>query len=154
MAELFTLGYEGIDQPRFLKVLKSREVTTLIDVRARPLSRKKGFSKNGLAESCENIGICYEHWSSFGCPKPILDQYRIDANWTSYTRKFKKHLPSVAESVEELASRVLTERLCLVCFEAAPAFCHRSFIAEAAAKVCDRIEIVHLTGQGLSVAVK
>jgi len=82
-----------------------------------------------------------------------LDQYRIDGDWASYTRKFKKHLPSASDSIEELASRALKERLCLVCFEADPAFCHRSFIAEAAAEVCDRIEIVHLTGQGLSARV-
>lgn len=154
MAELFTLGYEGIDQFRFLKVLISREITTVVDVRARPLSRKKGFSKNGLGASCEAIGIGYEHWAPFGCPKPILDQYRIDGDWPSYTRKFKKHLPSVSDSIEELASRVLKERLCLVCFEADPAYCHRSFIAAAAAELCNRIEIVHLTGRGLSVAVK
>ncbi len=154
MAELFTLGYEGTNQQRFLQALKSRDISTLIDVRARPLSRKPGFSKSSLAVGCVTVGIHYEHWSVFGCPKPIMDQYRSDGNWIAYVRKFSRHLPLISDAIEELASRALQEPICLVCFEQDPFFCHRSILADAAVKTCPRLEVVHLTSSGLSVAVR
>ncbi|MGF1679028.1 MAG: DUF488 family protein [Candidatus Methylacidiphilales bacterium] len=154
MAELFTLGYERTTQTCFLHALKSRDISTLIDVRSRPLSRKPGFSKTSLAKGCEGEGIRYEHESVFGCPIPILNQYRIDGNWSAYCIQFNKHLPSIIEAIEELASRALKEHLCLVCFEADPFFCHRSILANAAAEICPRLEIVHLTSSGQTVVAR
>ncbi len=151
MAELFTLGYEGISLPQFLKVLSSREVSVVIDVREMPLSRKPGFSKSALREGCENANIDYEHWCSLGCPKPIREAYKIDKNWAIYVRKFKRHLPGISEEIERLASRSLRERICLVCFEADPALCHRSLIAVAVKEACPQIDIVHINSKGLAV---
>jgi uncharacterized protein (DUF488 family) len=49
MTTLYTIGYEGTDIDRFVATLKAVGVQLLADVRALPLSRKRGFSKNGAA---------------------------------------------------------------------------------------------------------
>ena len=151
MAGIFTLGYEGISAQQFLRVLQARGIETLLDVREMPLSRKPGFSKQALAEGCERASISYEHWQVLGCPKKIRAAYKMDGDWESYTRRFKKHLPTISDSLEELAARVLSERICLVCFEADPAMCHRSYIAEALTEFAP-IDVMHLTTKGLTVA--
>lgn len=151
MAELFTLGYEGTNARQFLRVLQSRSIDTLVDVREMPLSRKPGFSKNALAQHCENAGITYEHRQVLGCPKDIRNAFKATGDWAAYTRRFKKHLPSISESLEDLAATALSRRICLVCFEADPAMCHRSYIAEAVAELAP-IEVVHLTTTGLTAA--
>ena len=151
MAEIFTLGYEGTTARQFMRVLQARSIMTLVDVREMPLSRKPGFSKNALAEACEASSINYEHWQALGCPREIRESYKADGDWDKYTRRFKKHLPAICEVLEELASRALTERVCLVCFEADPHMCHRSYIAEALTERCP-IQVVHLTTTGLTVA--
>ncbi len=152
MADLFTLGYEGTNIRQFLRVLEARRITTLVDVRDMPISRKPGFSKGSLAEGCENAGINYEHWPLLGCPKAIREDYRADGDWARYTRRYKLHLETLGETIEQLSARALKERLCLVCFEANPAFCHRSYVAEAAQELTSQtIEVIHLTATGLTV---
>ncbi len=151
MADLFTLGYEGTQAQQFLRVLTARKIDTLVDVRDMPISRKPGFSKQSLTAGCETVGINYEHWQILGCPKAIREDYRLDGDWAKYTRRYKKHLLTLADTLEDLSSRALKERLCLVCFEADPLFCHRSYIADAVSELMPRtIEIIHLTSSGLT----
>ena len=50
MSVVYTIGYEGVDIDCFVATLRTVGVTLLADVRAVAVSRKKGFSKNGLRE--------------------------------------------------------------------------------------------------------
>jgi uncharacterized protein (DUF488 family) len=59
MSVVYTIGYEGMDIDRFVATLRTIGVTLLADVRAVAVSRKKGFSKNGLRERLEAEGITY-----------------------------------------------------------------------------------------------
>jgi len=47
--ELFTVGYEGRTLPQFVRLLRDQGITRVIDVRERPVSRRKGFSAMPLA---------------------------------------------------------------------------------------------------------
>jgi len=151
MQTVFTLGYEGADSDQFIRVLKARGVTTLIDVRAKPISRKKGFSKSALAGACTSSGINYEHWIDLGCPEEIRTAYKASSDWAAYTRSFKRHLPSISSKVKELAEKAADETLCLVCFEADPTTCHRYYIAEEMEKI-STTKAAHLSIKGLVVA--
>ena len=44
--DLFTIGYEGLDQRQFIAHLVHNKISVVADVRHLPLSRKKGFSKS------------------------------------------------------------------------------------------------------------
>ena len=57
-----TIGYEGGTVAGFIRALKDAGVEMVLDIRAAPVSRKKGFSKNQLAahlaEAGSAIGTC------------------------------------------------------------------------------------------------
>lgn len=65
---IFTIGYEGATQDQFIATLQQAGVVQVIDVRAVPLSRKPGFSKNVLAAGLKAAGIAYVHLKALGTP--------------------------------------------------------------------------------------
>jgi len=125
-----TVGYEGLNSEEFFKLLHLNGVEVLIDVRELPLSRKPGFSKLALANRADAEGIRYEHIVSLGCPREIRHDYRGDLDWGRYTGRYLAYLDTQLQSIVDLAARVVYERCCLMCFEADPNFCHRSFVAD------------------------
>ena len=60
-----TIGYEGSTIGDFVAALRHASINVLIDVRELPLSRKKGFSKNQLAEDSGRVRyrICSFAWT-------------------------------------------------------------------------------------------
>ena len=54
--KIFTIGYEATTVPEFLAALQQAGVERVIDVRAIPLSRKPGFSKNALKAGLDEAG--------------------------------------------------------------------------------------------------
>jgi len=58
---IYTIGYEERTLEEFIEQLKLFNISTLVDIRENPFSRKKGFSKNALAQSLEENGIEYLH---------------------------------------------------------------------------------------------
>ena len=66
--ELFTVGYQGRTLPQFVKLLREQDITLLVDVRERPVSRKRGFSALPLSEALRKVGIGYESDRQLGNP--------------------------------------------------------------------------------------
>ena len=77
--EIFTIGYEGTTQPEVIGALKAAGVTLLADVRAVPLSRRPGFSKNVLANGLREAGIVYIGLKALGTPPEGREVIRSDA---------------------------------------------------------------------------
>jgi hypothetical protein len=90
--------------------------------------------------------MAYVHSPKMGCPKPIRERYKIDRDWAAYTRGFLAYLSSQGEGVAEVAAIATRTRSCLVCFEADFNFCHRTFVARAAAGLA-AMKVTHLTAQ-------
>ncbi|MBW8911102.1 MAG: DUF488 domain-containing protein [Sphingomonas sp.] len=65
---IFTIGYEGATQSELIERLKLAGVELLADVRAVPLSRRPGFSKNILAAGLREAGIDYLGLKALGTP--------------------------------------------------------------------------------------
>lgn len=143
---LYTFGYEGLTIDAFIARLKEAGVKTVIDVRELPLSRKKGFSKRSFAEALHNAGLAYAHMPALGCPKPIRDRYKHDADWSVYVRQFNTYLAGQDAAVLELAKIAKSTPACLVCYEADFNFCHRSLVARAVAQAGGQ-RVVHLTAK-------
>lgn len=130
MNQIYTIGYEGTDIERFVLTLKLVGVEQLVDVRAIPLSRKKGFSKNGLRDRVEAAGIRYVHLPALGDPK----DGRVAAKagrFDEFRRIYGKHLSeaSAQQGLKALANLIVEKTTCLMCFERDPAECHRSIVA-------------------------
>jgi uncharacterized protein (DUF488 family) len=146
MTNLYTFGYEGLAIDAFIARLTSAGVKTVVDVRANPLSRKRGFSKNAFSTALGAAGIAYHHVVAMGCPKPVRDRYREDGNWAAYTRGFASHLAKNGHALNEVAALARSAPSCLVCFEADFDRCHRTFVARGAAEF-GGFQIMHLTSQ-------
>lgn len=130
--QVFTIGYEGADVDRFLTTLKNAGVTTLADVRAVALSRKRGFSKSALRDALMSQDIGYQHFIRLGTPKEGRQAARAgDADLMQ--RIYCDEVLATDEakqSFEELASLAATRPICLLCFEREPAQCHRRILAQ------------------------
>jgi uncharacterized protein (DUF488 family) len=131
MIPLYTIGYEGTDISRFIDTLMHTGVKVLADVRAVPLSRKKGFSKRKLAEHLAASGIRYLHFKDLGDPKTGREAARA-GRFVEFRRIYGRHLKSAVatNAISELLLVVDAEPTCLMCFERDPSECHRSMVAE------------------------
>lgn len=144
---LHTIGYEGSSIDDFLAMLESAGINLLIDVRDVPISRKRGFSKNGLASSLALRRIEYLHLKGLGDPKPGRVAAR-EGRYKDFQRIFAAHLRTEIAQVDmirgiEAASNKMA---CLLCFERDHRYCHRCMVAEEMA--CrSGFKLVHLGAQ-------
>ncbi len=132
---LFTIGYEGQALDDVLGKLKANKIELVVDVRALPLSRKRGFSKNAFAKALDGVGIAYAHRVALGTPKPMRTRYKRDHDFGALKASFEKYLENQTYSLLELIELVKGKRACLLCFEADPNLCHRSLVVAAARKL-------------------
>ncbi len=141
---LFTAGYEGLVQAQLLDLLTAVRVTTLLDVRAVPNSRKPGFSKRILGSSVEALGITYLHLQALGTPMAGRQAARA-GRADEMAAIFNTHMATqpAQAALEEAIVLSVGSPTCLLCFERDPHFCHRRIVAEA---VCARtgLAIIHL----------
>lgn len=131
MKTIYTIGYEGTDIAKFIQTLKIVGVEVLADVRALPLSRKKGFSKNSLREHLEAAGIEYHSFQALGDPKPGREAARA-GKFDVFREIYTSHIetPEAVLRVSDLAKISFGKITCMLCFERDPKTCHRTIIAE------------------------
>jgi uncharacterized protein (DUF488 family) len=135
MHPIATIGYEGVNIDDFIRTLKSAKIDMVLDVRAVPLSRKPGFSKNKLATRLESEGIRYIGLKGLGTP--VEGRVAARAGRTNDMRAiFKKYLQTKDAKFElsEAAAIAKANRACLLCYEHDHAICHRDIICERIAK--------------------
>ena len=143
--QLFTIGYQHRDVADLVVTLQEERVTTLVDVRLTPLSRKPGFSASALRSALEGAGLRYEHWRALGNPPEIRDLFKA-GNVAEGRRLFRERLrngqSAAVDSLVELASH---ERVAILCLEADHRACHRDVIAdEASHRSGHRLLVTHL----------
>jgi uncharacterized protein (DUF488 family) len=129
--KIYTIGYEGVTLDAFVGALKSARVEVLLDVRAVPLSRKPGFSKNKLAARLAEDGIDYIGLKDLGTPAAGRDAARR-GHIKEMRSIFRRHMKTgAAESELEAAAQIARKRrACLLCFEHDPQCCHRMIVAD------------------------
>jgi uncharacterized protein (DUF488 family) len=140
-----TIGYEGATVDDFLVALTSDGIELLVDVRAVASSRRPGFAKTRLAANLAGAGIDYLHLRGLGTPSDGRAAARA-GQYDELRRIFREHLatPLAQADLRTLADIVDTgRRVCLLCYEADPAHCHRSMVAAALADMLP-VRIDHL----------
>jgi uncharacterized protein (DUF488 family) len=104
-------------------------VRLVVDVRLTPMSRKRGLSKHGLAQTLNEAGIDYLHLPQLGNPRDNRDAYpRGDPKALD---RYRALLRSEAATLDELDVRSRAQAIALLCVERDPARCHRMLVAEA-----------------------
>jgi uncharacterized protein (DUF488 family) len=130
---IFTIGYEGATQDEVIGALRQAGVERVIDVRAVPLSRKPGFSKNVLAAGLTEAGILYVHLKALGTP-PAGREAARKGRWAEMIRIYAKQLetPEAAAEAAQMIALAGEKPSALLCFERDPAHCHRTPLRETA----------------------
>ncbi|HYD53835.1 MAG TPA: DUF488 domain-containing protein [Gemmatimonadaceae bacterium] len=145
MHRLHTVGYEAATIAAVVESLREAGVDLLVDVRAVASSRRPGFAKTKLAANLEAAGIEYRHVRVLGTPADGRAAARAGRH-AEMQRIFGEHLATLdAQSALHDVAEWIGDgrRLCLLCFEADPAHCHRALVAAALAERLP-LDVVHL----------
>ena len=139
---IFTIGYEGATQDELVAALQKAGVERVIDVRAVPLSRKPGFSKNVLAASLKEAGIDYVHLKALGTPAEGREAAR-KGRFAEMERIYAGQLETTEATVQAAQMIALAEEKpsALLCFERDPAHCHRTPLREAVTPDAEVIDL-------------
>lgn len=139
---IFTIGYEKATQPDLIAALQAAGVRQVIDVRAVPLSRKPGFSKNVLAAGLAEAGIGYVHLKALGTP-PAGREAARKGKMAEMERIYAEQLDTPEASADAARMIVLAEEApsALLCFERDPAMCHRTPLREAAMAEWEAVDL-------------
>ena len=129
---VFTIGYEGSTQAELVAVLKAANVALLADVRAVPLSRRPGFSKNILAGGLREAGIDYVGLKALGTPPEGREAARR-GNHAGLAEVYagQLELPEAIVQGARLQEMARERPTALLCFERDPHGCHRSLLVDA-----------------------
>ena len=139
---IYTIGYEGVTQAEFIVALTNAGVKCVADVRAVPLSRRPGFSKNILAAGLREAGIDYMGFKALGTPA----EGREAARKGHHARLVQIYagqleLPEAIVQGAQLVDLAGETPTALLCFEREPAGCHRALLIKA---VMPEADVVHL----------
>jgi uncharacterized protein (DUF488 family) len=139
---IFTIGYEGTTVAEFLAALQKAGVERVIDVRARPLSRRPGFSKTALRGALEEAGIEYVHLKALGTPADGRTAARAGRH-ADMARIYagQLELPEAMMQSAQMLELAREKPSALLCMEREPAHCHRTLLLNA---VAGDAEVVHL----------
>ena len=140
------MGYSGYDQASFLSELRRHHVEVVIDVRQRPLSRKKGFSRSTLSEFLAANNVEYRHEAELGVPAELRSELKAGhQDLDSYFSVFRDYLVQHTEALDRVYELAVGRRCCLICLEHSPEECHRSVVADAVQeRNGHRLQVTHV----------
>ncbi len=139
---IFTIGYEGATQPDLIAALTAAGVERLIDVRAVPLSRKPGFSKNVLKNGLAEHAIDYVHLKALGTPpegREAARKGRHDVLERVYAGQLEQ--PEAIAQAAIMLDLAAEKPSALLCFERDPGGCHRRLLLEAVAADAEVVDL-------------
>ena len=149
--KIFTIGYEKATQAELIAALQSAGVERLIDVRAVPLSRRPGFSKNILANGLAEAGIDYVHLKALGTPPEGREAARKNRHADLeriYAGQLERpdlggqlELPEAMVAIEQMRELAAEKPSAVLCFERDPSGCHRALLLRWAAPDAERIDL-------------
>ncbi len=140
--KIFTIGYEGATQAEVVAALVNAGVRRLADVRAVPLSRRPGFSKNILAAGLSDAGIDYVGLKALGTPPEGREAARKhDHPRLERIYAGQLELPEAMMQAAQLVDMANERPTALLCFERDPSCCHRTLLIE---QVMPDAEVVNL----------
>jgi uncharacterized protein (DUF488 family) len=127
----------------FLAALKGAGVEQVIDVRALPLSRRPGFSKNILAASLKDAGIGYVHLRALGTPKAGRDAAKKgDVRTLRAVYDVQLGLPEAQAEAARMRDLAREKPSALLCYERDPCHCHRTLLLQAEGGDMDVVDLV------------
>lgn len=140
----YTVGYQGHDVDSFAAAVRRAGVTTVVDTRLHPTSRRPDFRREALRRRLETEGIRYVSEPRLGVPKRVRP-LATSRPWL-FRAAYRGVLSRSPAAVEETLRIARCETIALLCFEAEARECHRSLLADVLAAAAP-IRFVHLAGR-------
>lgn len=147
MPPVFTLGHSTRPVEELLSLLAEHGVTTLVDVRRFPASRRHPqFSRDALAASLAGAGIVYVHEPDLGGRRSVRPDSPHTAWRVAAFRGYADYMetPEFRAALDRLAHRAERETVAILCAEAVPWRCHRRLISDAL--VARGTSVLHILG--------
>jgi len=140
--KVFTIGYEKATQAEVITALEKAGVERVIDVRAVPLSRRPGFSKNILANGLAENGIDYVLLKALGTPPEGREAARKH-DLKTLDRVYSGQLeePEAIVQSQQMLDLAAEKPSALLCFERDPSGCHRTLLLK---KIAPDAEVIDL----------
>lgn len=123
--QVVSIGYEGRTVDELVRILREAHVTTLLDLRAVPLSRKPGFSKKALASRLAGEGIAYINLPEAGNP------YRTQGDRGMCLQLYSMYLRENPSIVDLVIAALAEPATAVLCYERQHNCCHRSILLQA-----------------------
>jgi uncharacterized protein (DUF488 family) len=131
---IFTIGHSTRPIEEFIELLKSQDITQLVDIRTIPRSRHNPqYEKEALSKALKKAGIEYVYLKDLGGLRPAVknsvnDAWRNESfrNYADYmqTKGFERGIHELIEFGKEKTTAIM-------CAEAVPWRCHRSLVGDA-----------------------
>ena len=144
-AHLLTIGHSNLPADRFMALLKEHGVTTVVDVRSVPFSRRyPWFSSRTLSERLQSKGIDYVMMGDTLGGRPddpaLYSNNNADYDAMAATAEFQT-------GIDRVLAQAARHRLCLMCAEREPLDCHRCLLVSRALARCG-CAVGHILGDG------
>jgi uncharacterized protein (DUF488 family) len=114
---IWTVGYSNYSLENFLELLKENRIQVLIDIRRFPTSKMQHFRKEEM-----------EEWF----PRKRVEYVWLGKELGGYRKGgYQKYMQTkmFREGVKKLLEIAKTKRVCIMCIETNPKYCHRRFIS-------------------------
>ena len=141
---LVSLGYEGRSAQELVDQLVRNQVTTLVDVRLTPLSRKPGLSKQKLSAALSAVGIDYVHLRHLGNPKDNRDGFRSGDGASRARFHDVLRSPDGLAALRHVVDLIDGGTVALLCFERDHQICHRDVVLSEVRESRPHTQVVHL----------
>jgi len=115
--QIWTIGHSNRSIDSFLQILKGHQIQVLVDIRRFPTSKIEHFKREQLQKWLQEHDIEYVWLGS------ELGGYRRGG----YRRYMKTKL--FREGIRKLCELAVNKRVCLMCMEINPKYCHRRFVS-------------------------
>lgn len=131
---LFTLGHSTMPIERFIALLESYGIESVVDIRTVPRSRHNPqFEGTALAASLPAAHIQYTHMKELG---GLRHAHKDSPNTGWRNESFRGYADYMQtemfqNALEELIHMSRRRRTAILCAEAVPWRCHRSLVADA-----------------------
>jgi uncharacterized protein (DUF488 family) len=130
----YTVGHSTRTLAEFINIIKSYNITLVVDVRTVPHSRHNPqFNKEALPDSLKAAGIKYIHMPELGgLRRPRPDSVNLaweNKGFQGYADYMQTK--EFAENLLKLATLIRENCLAVMCAEAVPWRCHRNLLSDA-----------------------
>lgn len=141
---IYSVGYEGLTVEALIDRLVGSKVTTLVDVRLNPSSRRPGWSRKSLTASLEGAGITYVHEKLLGNPPENRDSFRKGDGEEGRAAMRALLAHGSAPALDRLVDLARDGRVAVLCVERERERCHRQVVTDMVQEIDPSIEVLHV----------